>query len=258
MILLRLLGVPEDVSADGYMIDHMLEFCTWFMVILFVGWSCFFLYILWRYRRKRNPQANYHGFRGKWTTHAELAVILIEAVLLLGFAIPIWSKRIEKFPSGDALIVRAVGYQYGWAFHYAGADGKFGESEPELVSSVNPLGIDWNSPEAKDDVVALNTMRVPINQKIGVLLTSKDVIHNFACHSLRVARDAIPGSENRIWFTAIKEGDYDVICGQLCGPGHGLMKGTVSVIPAEDFNAWIKNNPSLPAQFKEKPVESLK
>lgn len=254
MILLKLLGMPDDVSADGYMIDHMMEFCLWFMVILFVGWTLFFLFILWKFRRGRNKQAQYHGFRAKWTTHAELAVILVEAVLLLGFAVPIWKKTVKDFHDDNAMQVHVVAYQFGWAFHYPGADGKFGRNDPKLVSSTNPLGIDWTDPSSKDDVVALNTMRVPLNQKVALTLTSKDVIHNFAAPSLRVARDAIPGSSNEIWFTGIKEGDYDVICGQLCGAGHGLMKGTVSVIPAADFSEWILKNPSIPAQFKEQKV----
>ncbi len=250
MMLIKLMGIPEDVSADGYLVDHMLEFCHWFMLLLFVGWSCFFVYLLWRFRKSNNPVAQYHGFRSKATTHVEISVVLVEAVLLIGFALPLWAKAAGKIPTDGALPVHVTAYQFGWLFHYAGEDGKFGRRDPSLVTGSNPLGIDWSDPDSKDDVVSMNTMHVPIGQKVVVRLTSKDVIHNFACMSLRVSRDAIPGLANPLWFTAVKEGEYDIMCGQLCGAGHSLMKGVLSVEPVDQFNTYIKTNKAAPAEQK--------
>ena len=254
MSLIQLLGIPEDVSADGYLTDHMLEFCHWFMLLLFVGWTLFFFYILWRFRKSKNPKAQYHGFRSKATTHAEVAVVLIEAVLLLGFALPIWAKQIADFPQEGALQVHATAFQYGWLFHYAGEDAKFGRRDQSLVSASNQLGVDWDDPASKDDVVSLNTLHVPVGQKVAIRLTSRDVIHNFAAPNLRVSRDAIPGVANPVWFTVVKEGEYDIICGQLCGPGHSLMKGIVAAEPAEQFSNFIKNNKAAPADVKPAPA----
>jgi hypothetical protein len=35
------LGQPPNASSHGYQIDHIIEFCHWFMAALFVGWSAF-------------------------------------------------------------------------------------------------------------------------------------------------------------------------------------------------------------------------
>ncbi len=37
------LGQPPNASSHGFQIDHILEFCHWFMGALFVGWSVFFI-----------------------------------------------------------------------------------------------------------------------------------------------------------------------------------------------------------------------
>src|SRR5439155_23064167 len=81
----RLFGLPPNASQHGYLIDNMLETCHWFMLLLAVGWSIFFVYTLIRSRMSRNPQADYHGAKTKASTHIEFMVVLIEAVLLLGF-----------------------------------------------------------------------------------------------------------------------------------------------------------------------------
>jgi len=253
-MITQFLGLPEDISANGYLIDQMLEVVHWFMLILFVGWTTFFFYILWHFRKKNNPVAQYHGFRSKITTHAEVAVVIIESILLLGFALPLWARQVHM-EGEPGLRVHAVAYQFGWLFHYAGEDGKFGRRDPHLVCTANPLGIDWTDPASKDDVVSLTTLKVPSNVPVEVRVTSKDVIHNFSAHNLRVATDAIPGHMNPVYFTAIKEGDYDLICGQLCGAGHGLMKGCITVMPPAEFKDWIKNSKAIPP---DQPVAQLK
>ena len=50
------LGQPPNASSHGYQIDHIIEFCHWFMAALFVGWSAFFIYVLIRFRKSRQPR----------------------------------------------------------------------------------------------------------------------------------------------------------------------------------------------------------
>ena len=64
---------------------------------------------------------------------------------------------------------------------------------------------------------------------------------------MRIATDAIPGSLNPMWFTPIKTGTYEVICGQLCGLGHYGMKGTLVVDTPQDYQAWLKERAELAA-----------
>lgn len=236
-----LLQLPESASAHGWEIDQMLEFCHWFMLVLLVGWSSYFFYTLWRFRASRNPKASYFGVKNKVTTHLEISVVIIEAVLLLGFAFPLWAKRVNDFPDpSSAIEVRVIGEQFGWSMHYPGPDNLFGRRSPGLVTAANPIGLDRSDPAARDDIVARNTMRLPVSRPAILKITSKDVIHNFAVHQMRVAHDAIPGTEVPVWFTPVKTGEFEIICGQLCGSGHSNMKGVLVVDTAEDFEEWLR------------------
>ncbi len=94
----ELIGLPPNASEHGFQIDHIIEFSHWFMAALFVGWSVFFIYVLIRFRKGRHPVADHEGVKSGISTHLEFAVVLIEAVLLIGFAIPLWAKRVNQFP----------------------------------------------------------------------------------------------------------------------------------------------------------------
>ena len=245
----ELFGIPPNASEHGYQIDHIIEFCHWFMGALFVGWLAFFLYCLVRYHRSRHPVADHEGVTSGISTHLEFAVVLIEAVLLVGFAVPLWAKRVNQFPeTRDAILVHAVGQQFNWTFHLPGPDGTFGRRDVDLVSNSNPLGLDSNDPAAKDDIVVPGELHVPLNRSVIIELSSKDVIHNFCLPHMRIAQDAIPGSIIPMWFKPIKAGTYEVICGQLCGLGHYSMKGSVVVDTPEDYQAWLKERADMAAQ----------
>ncbi|HWH91440.1 MAG TPA: hypothetical protein VNV64_06555, partial [Candidatus Binatia bacterium] len=210
------LGMPRNnASAHGYQIDHILEFCHWFMAALFVGWSVFFVYTLIRFRKRRQPAADQVGVKSHISTHLEFSVVLIEAVLLLGFAIPLWARRVNEFPPGkEALLVHMVAQQFSFNYHLPGPDGQFGRRDISFESNSNPLGLDPNDPAGKDDIVTTGELHVPVNRPLIVELSSKDVIHDFFLPSMRIAGDAIPGSRIPIWFTPIKTGTDEVICGQ--------------------------------------------
>jgi cytochrome c oxidase subunit 2 len=216
------------------------------MGALFVGWSCFFIYVLIRFRRSRHPVADHVGVKSGISTHLEFAVVLIEAVLLLGFAIPLWGRFVNEFPdTKDAILVHAIGQQFNWNFHLPGPDGQFGRRDVSLVSNSNPIGLDPAAEESKDDLVVLGELHVPLNRPVIVEVSSKDVIHNFALPHMRAAQDAIPGSIIPLWFKPIKTGNYEIVCGQLCGLGHYSMKGMLVVDTPEDFQAWLKERAEL-------------
>ena len=245
-VINEFLGMPPNASEHGYQIDHIIEFSHWFMGALFLGWSAYFAFVLIRFRKRRHPKADYQGIKSGISTHLEFSVVLIEAVLLIGFAIPLWAKRVNQFPEAkDAILVHAVGQQFNWSFHLPGPDGEFGHRDIHLVTNSNPLGLDPNDPASKDDIVTLGELHVPINRPVIIELSSKDVIHNFALVHMRIAQDAIPGSLIPMWFKPIRAGTYEVICGQLCGLGHYSMKGTLVVDSPQDYQAWLKERAEL-------------
>src|SRR6478735_4900105 len=177
----QFLGAPPNASEHGYQVDQFIEFSHWFMAALFVGWSAYFIYVLIRFRQSKHPRADHHGVKSAISTHLEFSVVLIEAVLLLAFAVPLWAKRVNEFPqTKDAILVHVIGQQFNWNFHLPGPDGQFGRRERDLVSNSNPVGLDPNDPAGKDDLVVLGELHLPVNRPVIMELTSKDVIHNFA------------------------------------------------------------------------------
>jgi cytochrome c oxidase subunit 2 len=201
--------LPPDISSHGSKIDIIIEYTHWFMAVLFVAWGAYFLYCLVRFRARANPIATYRDAKAKPSKAAEVVVIIIEAILLVGFSIPVWAYYRSEPPSNDVnpLTVRVVAQQFAWNIHYPGPDGKFGMSKPELVDeTLNPIGLVDASedPNAADDYVSVNIFHIPKDRDILVRLSSKDVIHSFAVPLLRIKQDAVPGMEIPIWFKAEK------------------------------------------------------
>jgi cytochrome c oxidase subunit II len=240
-MLNKLIGIYPNASEHGFLIDNMLEFCHWIMLALFVGWSSFLIYTLFRFHKSRNPKANYHGVKSHFSSHIEFSVVLVEAVLLVGFGLPLWGRRVNEFPKSDAITIRVVGQQFAWNFHYPGPDGIFGKANVNLVSMANQLGLDRNDPNAKDDITMLNELHLPVDRNIILQISSKDVIHSLSLQSMRIGQDAIPGLQIPIWFKPVKKGTYEIVCGQLCGSGHSGMKASMVVESQEDFNSWLKD-----------------
>ena len=240
------LGIAPNAALHGYAIDSMLELLHWFMLVLFLGWGSFYAYTLWRFRQGRNPRANYVGTTSHLPTKLEGGVLVLEVVLLMAFAAPIWSNRVAQFPAGpDVIHLRAVGQQFLWNFQYTGADGKFGQRDLSLVSPSNQLGLDRNDPDAKDDLTATGEMHLPVNKPCVIYVMSKDVIHDFCIPNMRSAQDAIPGSIIPMWFVPIKTGTYEIVCAQLCGNNHSAMKGTLVVESEADYKKWFDETAKL-------------
>ena len=221
-------------------IDLLLKLVHGLMLVLFTGWAIYFVYVLVRFRRGRQPQANYAGARGRVASGVEVGVIVAEGILLVGFALPIWSRAMTAGPSdSSAIVIRVVAEQFAWNVHYAGADGEFGRTAADLISITNPIGLDRGSPAGRDDIVLLSEMHLPVGKPVIIQLTSKDVIHSFGIHAFRVKQDAIPGSRSIIRFTPATVGEYEIACSQLCGIGHHRMRGVVTVEAEDAYRAFL-------------------
>ena len=239
---IKLLGIPENFSAHGGQVDHMLDVVHWFMIVLFVGWTIFFLYCIFRFWHRNHPKASYVGVRSHLSSHLEVGVIIVEAVLLLGFAFPLWAERVDSWKNVqkfDPQRVRVVGWQFGWTYHYPGADSKFGRVDPDLISGSNDLGIDYGDPNALDDFTS-PILKLPVDRAAVLNIGTKDVIHNYHIIPMRIQQDAIPGREIPMWFTPVKALETFVVCGQLCGEGHANMVGSMEVQPKEMYETWFK------------------
>jgi cytochrome c oxidase subunit 2 len=233
-------GLPVDISTNGWEIDRLITILHVFMAVLFVGWLCFLLYTLFRFRESRGrPASAAHG-HFKLPTYLEVGVALFEALLLTAFSFPIWNQTHVRMPSPeDALEVRVIAEQFAWNIHYPGKDGVFGKTDPKLINPGNPLGLVPDDPAGKDDVITLNQFHIPVHKPVIVELSSKDVIHSFSIPVMRVKQDTVPGQRIRLWFEAKQTGNFEIACAQLCGLGHYRMRGFFIVDEANAFSAWF-------------------
>jgi len=254
--ILHYFGLPVNMSVQGARIDEINAIVHWLMLILFVGWGIFFIVSLVKFRASNNDTADYEGVKSHLSSVLEAAVAVIEIVILFGFGFPIWADRVTDVPTpSESVHLRVIGQQFAWNIHYPGPDGKFGSTSAELVDEQdNPIGLDRSSDNAADDFITINQFHIPVNQKIRVDLTSKDVIHSFTLPELRVKQDAIPGMTIPVHFQATmtseeflettvgtaREGrGLEITCAQLCGLGHYRMRGFFTVHDDEGYLAWL-------------------
>lgn len=233
-------GFPLNISANGTGADQLTDLIHWFALALFVGWGLYFVYCLIRFRERpgHRPTSVAHHF--KLPTLLEIAVAIFEVVILVFLAAPLWGQYKDDFPDEkDAIVVRVTAEQFAWTFHYSGRDGRFGKTTIDLIDGTNPIGLDRNDADAKDDIFTVNNLHVPVHKKVIAELRSKDVIHSFFLPVVRVKLDVVPGMMNRVWFEANQTGSFEVACAQLCGNSHFRMRGQFIVDTPAAFEAFL-------------------
>jgi len=249
---MKILGLPLLGSQHGADVDIFIWYVHILMIVLFVGWSAYFVYAIWRFRSSRNRKADYVGTTTHASSYIEGAVALVEGVLLIGFAIPLWAHSVDKFPpASQSTVMRITGRQFNWIARYPGEDGKFASNRIDLISSDNPMGIDKSDPAAKDDVVVQDSdMAVPVDTNVIAHISSLDVIHSFKVVPLRVTQDANPGMSIPIHFRPTVTNTYQIQCSQLCGNGHYSMRGLFRVMPYTQFTNWLASKKGPAASYE--------
>lgn len=240
--------LPAPAAAHAGEIDAMLGHVHLMMLVLFAGWAAYFVYVLIRYRSGIQPNAA-AGARGRVAMWLFAGVAAAEATLLVGYALPIWFERASPGPrTGAPVVIRVVAEQFVWNVHYPGADGEFGETSLKLVSITNPIGLDRDSKNGADDIVMLSEIHLPVNRPVVIQLASKDVIHSFGIPAMRVKMDAVPGMGTPVWFTPTAEGEFEIVCSQLCGVGHYRMRGVIKVESDAAYRKFLSDEDGLQRQ----------
>jgi len=237
----KLLGMPDLASEHGQALDELTGYVHVLMLVLFVGWLAYFIMVLLKFNKGANPKADYVGVKSHLNTYLEIGVAVVEGILLIGFAIPLWAKAVDHFPTAqdNPVEVQIMAQQFAWNAHYAGTDGKWGKQGIQHAAATNPFGLDPNDANAKDDVTCLKEeFLIPLNRHIVCKISSMDVIHCFKLPSMRVTQDAIPGMSIPVHFKPTVPGTYEIYCAQLCGNLHSGMKGSFKVVPQAEYDTW--------------------
>jgi cytochrome c oxidase subunit II len=213
-------------------------------------------YALWRFRDTGDgTRAVYsHGNNRMEMIWTVVTAIIFISVALLGQRV--WyALHMQPAPAGSAT-VRVLAQQFQWNFHYAGADGKFGHTDPKKISdeTLNYIGLDEADPASKDDAV-VQTLVAQVNRPVQLILMARDVTHSFWVPQLRYKQDAVPGMEIVTHFTPNKVGRYEIACAELCGQQHYKMRSYMLILPDDEYNALA----ALPqAQYQTRVSELYK
>jgi cytochrome c oxidase subunit 2 len=226
------------IASNWSYIDNTLVITFWITGIVFAAVVLFMAYCIWRFRHREGSKADYEPESGRlegWLT----VVTAIGVAALLAPGLYVWSQFVSV--PDDATEVEVVAQQWQWSYRLPGADGKLGTSEARLISPQNPLGVNPEDTAGQDDVIVeAADLHLPVDKPVKMLLRSIDVLHDFYVPEFRAKMDMVPGSVTYFWFTPIRTGTFEVLCAELCGVGHGFMRGIVMVDTEEDYQAWLQ------------------
>ncbi len=230
------------IASNWGAIDTTIDITVWVTGFVFVAVNLFMAYAVYRFRYSAKRRAKYEPENKKlewWLTgFTSLGVIAMLAPGLF-----VWADFVEV--PDEAHVVEVTGQQWQWGFRYPGKDGVLGAADPGLITEANPFGMKEDDPRGLDDVlVESSLMPLPIDRPVKVLLRSKDVLHDFAVAQFRVKMDMVPGAVSYLWLQSTVKGTYDILCEELCGVGHFVMRGKVRVEDSSDYEAWLDSQPT--------------
>jgi cytochrome c oxidase subunit 2 len=231
------------IASNWSAIDDTISLTFWVTGSVFVAVNLFMAYCVVRYRHQKGSRAHYEPENKK----LEGWLVGLTAVGIVGMLAPglfVYAK-IVAVPK-DAAVFEAVGRQWYWGYRFPGKDGVLGTVDARYVSDKNPFGINPDDPFGRDDVlIASPEVHLPVGKPVQALLRSIDVLHDFAVPQFRVKMDLVPGMVTHTWFTPTRAGKFDLLCEQLCGIGHFVMRGKVVVEEERAFKEWLSGYPTF-------------
>jgi cytochrome c oxidase subunit 2 len=194
-------------SSSGVEIDHLF----WALLaisaaVLALVFGLMGVYVV-RYRAGSPVD---RGALGKKSWRFEIA--WTGATLLVFLGLFVWGAdlyvRLYE-PPGGALKLNVVGKQWMWKIEHPA-----GQRE-------------------------INALHIPVGTPVELVMTSEDVIHDFAIPAFRIKHDVLPGRYETLWFQATRTGDFHLFCTQFCGTDHAAMIGEVDVLTQPDYQRWL-------------------
>ena len=226
------------IASNWSYIDHTLTITFWITGAVFAAVVLFMAYCVFRFRHKEGSKAAYEpeSKRLEWWLTV-ITGVGVTAMLVPGLFV--WNQFVTV--PDDATEVEVIAQQWQWSYRLPGADGRLGTSDSRLINSDNPLGVNPKDANGQDDVVVeAADLHLPIGKPVKMLLRSIDVLHDFYVPEFRAKMDMIPGSVTYFWFTPTRTGTFEVLCAELCGTGHGFMRGIVMIDTPEEYLAWLQ------------------
>jgi cytochrome c oxidase subunit 2 len=218
LVALLIPWLPHSASEQAGRIDFVFWFVTAICIAIFALVAAVIIYAIFKFRA--GPDDDLDGPPIHGNTRLEIVWTAVPAGLVTAIAIvsAVVLAKNEHIPHASAarapltpLVVDVTAQQFAWSFKYPA----FGN----LTSA---------------------TLKLPSDVTTKLVITSLDVTHSFWVPEFGQKLDAVPGSFNTLPVTPNREGTYPVICTELCGLGHALMRSSVQVMPRDEFLSWAK------------------
>ena len=187
------------------------------------------------------------------------AILLLIDFVIMG--IPAYHSVIMMEDTRDksTMVVKITGSQWKWQYEYMD-----GEAQGIKFTSVLTTTQDQQYDRAQKDENYLlevdNPLVLPVGEKVRILMTADDVLHNWWVPQFGSSRVAVPGFIRETWVQVDKAGTYRGQCKELCGKGHGYMPVVVNAVPMEEYKTWVaakKEEQKKASEVKEMSKEDL-
>jgi cytochrome c oxidase subunit 2 len=212
-------SLGPSASSFGGDVDGLFWIITIIVGIWFVAAEAMFFWLIVRFRARPGAASAYVTGKEKhlkrWINIPHALVLAFDVIIIVA-AIRVWVHIKQTLPPADATI-RVTGQQWAWTFDDAGADGLL---------------------DTEDDVRTTDVLHLEVGKTYHFELESKDVLHSFFVPAFRLKQDAVPGRTYTGWFKPTRTGEFDILCAEICGIGHGIMGAKLVVETAEELAAW--------------------
>jgi cytochrome c oxidase subunit 2 len=201
--------LPDQAAEEAGPIDNLYWFVTIICIAIFALVAGVSIYSVFKFRAAPDDEEDGSPIHG----HTGLEIVWTAVPAALVTAISVYSgvvlTQIEDIPK-DHRVVEVTAQQFAWSFHY-----------PDLEITSGELAL-------------------PTGEAVELKLTSRDVIHAFWVPEWRLKQDTVPGTETRVRVTPNRIGTYPVICTELCGLGHSVMRARAVVLEPQAFDEWVR------------------
>lgn len=206
--------LPARASAEAAATDNLFNIMIGIGTIIFLIVEGALVYSILKFRRKPNDETDGPNMHGSTALEITWTVIPSIIVAYLAFAsFQVFTQTLN--PRDNELTVKVLGQQFVWSFEYP-------------------------APRPGVEMNASNTLVIPVNQPVRFELAAKDVMHGFWIPEFRIKQDAIPGRVTEVRALPTLKGDYSVVCYELCGSGHGVMRNAVKVVDQTEYETFIE------------------
>lgn len=199
--------LPAPASREAGRIWFIIWISTIVSVVIFAIVMAAILYSVVKFRRQPDDDTDGPAIHGHTKLEIVWTVIPTIIVLLLSIASAVVLHQ-NSNAGKNPLKVDVLSQQFAWSFTY-----------PNGVQS--------------------SMLRLPLNRHTELHLTSIDVLHSFWVPDFAQKQDMVPGQTFRLVITPDRLGTFPVICTELCGLGHSIMRSSAIVMPAADFDKWM-------------------